>query len=323
MLTTIVPNFNHAKFLPESLSSLIAQSRPTDELIVIDDNSTDGSVDIISSFLPRHPNARLIRNARNQGCNANLNNGLRIARGDFIHFAAADDLFDSGLYAKGVAMLEKYREAAIFSARSEVIDGAGHKLHQATPRPRYPLAEPGYISPPMAAQNLMREDSWFMGNTAIYRTSLLREQGGFPEELFSFADGFMCRLLSLKYGACFTPEILGSWRRLEHGMASSAIANLGVASAYIAATEVKMLAPGTAFPAEYVRRWRGRQHFGIRRQLIARQRSNPSADLPTSIWRRLRDGAHVAWLALRWRPWDLGRYIPRRFASFFATKNCR
>ena len=143
MLTTIVPNFNHAKFLPESLSSLIAQGRSTDELIVIDDNSTDGSVDIISSFLPRHPNARLIRNARNQGCNANLNSGLRIARGDFIHFAAADDLFDSSLYAQGVAMLEKYREAAIFSARSEVVDGAGHKLHQATPRPRYPLAEPG------------------------------------------------------------------------------------------------------------------------------------------------------------------------------------
>jgi glycosyltransferase involved in cell wall biosynthesis len=119
MLTTIVPNFNHAEFLPESLSSLIAQARPADELIVIDDNSKDSSVDVISSFLPRHPNARLIRNARNQGCNANLNDGLKIARGDFVHFAAADDLLDANLYAKGVAMLEKYREAKLSTRLAE------------------------------------------------------------------------------------------------------------------------------------------------------------------------------------------------------------
>jgi hypothetical protein len=155
----------------------------------------------------------------------------------------------------------------------------------------------------------MRDDSWFMGNTVIYRTAYLRDQGGFPEALAAFADGFMCRLLALKYGACFSPDILGSWRKLEGGMASSLSANLARTSAYMAAAESKMLVPGSPFPVDYVNRWKGRQQFAIRRQAFARTIGKGPANRAIQFWRRSRENAYAAWLALRWRPWDIANYI--------------
>src|SRR5580704_12977144 len=110
MLTTILVNFNNAMYLPESLASLLEQVRRPDELIIIDDESTDNSIEVISSFLPRHPNARLVRNAKNQGCNASLNDGLKNACGVFIHFSAADDLFYPTLYERGIPMLQTHQD---------------------------------------------------------------------------------------------------------------------------------------------------------------------------------------------------------------------
>jgi glycosyltransferase involved in cell wall biosynthesis len=312
VLTTIVPNFNHAKFLPEALTSLIDQIRPSDELIVIDDHSTDHSVDIIESLLPRHPNARLVRNSQNKGCNANLNIGLRMARGSFVHFAAADDLFNSDLYRRGVEMLETYTQAAIFSARSDVVDASGRQLQEAMPRPGYPLSEPGFICPAAAARYLLREDSWFMGNTTIYRTSCLREEGGFPEELFALADGFMCRFLTLKYGACFAPNVLGSWRRTAGGMASSLSENLGSAQVYFAAAEARMSAAGTVFPTAYVRRWRARQEFAIRRRALSNSKGNVPLNALAPVQRWFSEKVLTVWLAVRWRPWDIGNYIRQK-----------
>ena len=316
MLTTIVPNFNHANYIRESLSSLISQTRPTDELIVIDDNSSDESVEIITPLLLRHPNARLIRNSKNQGCNANMNQGLRLARGSYIHFAAADDIFNPNLYRIGVAMLEACPKAAVFSARSETIDEFGRSLENTLPRPGYPLSKGGYISPAAAERYLIRNDSWFMGNTAVYRTICLRQEGGFPEDLFAFSDGFMCRLLALRYGACFAPDTLGSWRRLESGMASSLTTNIEAATTYISATQAKMLNSGTLFPPKYIRRWRGRQEYAIRRYALGRR--NDSAHRRVCVWGWFHEKIYIAWLALRWRPWDLGAYVRNKIISLLA-----
>ena len=60
-LTTILLNYNHARFLPHSLASLLAQTRRANELIIIDDASTDNSIEVISDFLPKFPNAELVR----------------------------------------------------------------------------------------------------------------------------------------------------------------------------------------------------------------------------------------------------------------------
>ncbi len=80
MLTVIVPNFNHSRFLGQALGALAGQTRPPDEVIVIDDASTDDSITVIEAWLPKLPNARLLRNRTNLGVVRNMNIGLELAR---------------------------------------------------------------------------------------------------------------------------------------------------------------------------------------------------------------------------------------------------
>jgi glycosyltransferase involved in cell wall biosynthesis len=65
MLSLVLPNYNHARYLPTALEGLASQTRPLDQAIFIDDASTDESVSIFERYLPRFKNATLIRNAKN------------------------------------------------------------------------------------------------------------------------------------------------------------------------------------------------------------------------------------------------------------------
>ena len=55
-------NYNHARYLPQSLGALLAQSRPADELIVIDDASTDNSIEVIQDLVSQAPYVTFLRN---------------------------------------------------------------------------------------------------------------------------------------------------------------------------------------------------------------------------------------------------------------------
>ena len=305
-LTTILLNYNHARFLPHSLASLLAQTRLTNELIIIDDASTDNSIDVISDFLPKFSNAELVRNPVNQGTVANMNDGLRLGQGTYVHFAAADDVFYSQLYEIGLTLLEDNPAAALFSSRSDLIDETGQALKASMPSAGHPLLARGFISPAEAQCFLMREDGWFMGNTTLFCRAKVLKEGGFPLELQSFADGYVSRLLALKYGSCFSSDVLAAWRRLEDGFSSSINRSPEKSSAVIANAEQRMLANAAVFPPGYVRRWKGRQQFGIRRQALARERAQSAAGGVTrhyfgEVNKKIQTGI----LFLKLRPWDL------------------
>jgi glycosyltransferase involved in cell wall biosynthesis len=304
-LATVFVNYNHARFIPYSLGSVLAQSRPPDELIVIDDASTDDSVAVISSLLHRHSNACLIRNPLNQGCFANVNDGLRLARGDVVHFAAADDVFYPELYAKAIKLMDANPQAAVFSCRSDIIDARGQIADLAIPWAGHPSREVGFVSPAQVKRALLREDGWFMGNTAVFRREILLGEGGFPQDLLSFADGFICRLLALKYGTCFSPEILAAWRRMADGFASSVNRDPETARLLIANAEQRMLAASEIFPAAYTRRWKARQQFDVRRAALARAAAHlQSAGTLRRTLARAIEKLRAAILLIRLRPWD-------------------
>ena len=305
-LTTILLNYNHARFLPHSLASLLAQTRRANELIIIDDASTDNSIEVISDFLPKFPNAELVPNPVNQGTVANMNDGLRLGQGTYVHFAAADDVFYPQLYEIGLTVLAANPAAALFSSRSDVIDETDRNLKLSMPSAGYPLRAPGFISPAQAQRFLMRHDGWFMGNTALFCRAKVLEEGGFPPELQSFADGYVCRLLALKYGSCFSPDVLAAWRRLEDGFSSSINRSPEKSSAFIASAEQRMLANGAVFPPGYVRRWKGRQQFGIRRQALARECDQRTVDgTARRLFRELNRKIQTGFLFLKLRPRDL------------------
>ena len=310
-LTVVLTNYNHGRYLRQSLAALFAQTRPPDELIVIDDASSDDSVAVIQSMLAGQPHARLERNARNLGVIPNLNRGLEMAGGTIIHFAAADDVTYPTLFATGVALLNAHRRAALFSARSDIIDDVGCcRGVLATP---LPLRAAAYVGPSDAARELMRDDGWFMGNTTLYRRAPLLAAGGFSEELGAFADGYVARLLTLQHGACFSPEILAAWRRLKGGMAWTVSADPRMAKRLAAVAEAKMRQASDVFPAGYPRRWRRRFIFGARRFALARFCRGPAGrGSLLRIILAIVEAAGAVSLLLAIRPWDVATVARRR-----------
>lgn len=87
-VSVIIPNYNRAQVIGETIDNMLSQTLPPAEVIVVDDGSTDESVDVIRSFGDR---VTLLKQF-NQGPGAARNAGLKVAVGDFIQFMDSDDL---------------------------------------------------------------------------------------------------------------------------------------------------------------------------------------------------------------------------------------
>lgn len=93
-VSVVVPNYNYADYLKKRLDSIINQTYPIYELIILDDCSTDDSVKVIKSYLKEHPdvNAKFIQNKHNSGSPfKQWSKGFETARGDYVWIAEADD----------------------------------------------------------------------------------------------------------------------------------------------------------------------------------------------------------------------------------------
>lgn len=105
-VSIVIPAYNAAATLPDTLSCVIAQSWPHFEAIVIDDGSTDTTHSVIDAFAARDPRVRGVWQA-NSGVAAARNHGLRISRGNLIAPLDADDLWHPEKLARQIARLER------------------------------------------------------------------------------------------------------------------------------------------------------------------------------------------------------------------------
>src|SRR5262245_48326629 len=93
-VSVVIPNFNHSRYIRGQLDALVGQTLAPLEIIVIDDASTDDSVEVVKQFEQKHPIIRLLRNERNLGVVATMNRGFKEMRGELLYFSAADDLVE-------------------------------------------------------------------------------------------------------------------------------------------------------------------------------------------------------------------------------------
>ena len=103
----------------------------------------------------------------------------------------------------------------------------------------------------------------------IYRRQAQIDAGGYRKELGSFGDGFLCRVLAARHGACFVPAPLGAWRRMEQGYSSVQGRNITWQLSVIPLVEQLMTgAFAGVFPSGYLRRWQGRWRFSTIRMAL-------------------------------------------------------
>lgn len=205
-LSVIIPNFNHAQFLPTCLRAVLAQAVPVLEVIVIDDCSTDDSVEVIQRFAAQHPVIRFLRNEQNRGVVWNMNRGLELARGDYVVFPAADDEVLPGFFQKSLGLLARHPQAALSCTIGDWREvGTGLNWHVGVG-----MAEVPCYLPPDRLVALERAGKLFIAShTAIFRRASLTAAGGFIPELKWHCDWFAMYVTAFRHGICFVPEPLG------------------------------------------------------------------------------------------------------------------
>ena len=113
VVSTIIPVFNRAGLLIEAVNSVLAQTYSLNEVIIVDDGSTDETGDVAQAFAARHPDVvRYLRLARGREWRAR-NHGVAAATGEFIEFLDSDDLLAPEKHASQVHALRAHPECGI------------------------------------------------------------------------------------------------------------------------------------------------------------------------------------------------------------------
>ncbi|WP_439425178.1 glycosyltransferase family 2 protein [Oenococcus alcoholitolerans] len=124
LVSVIVPAYNVEKYVKKTIESVLNQSYPNIELIVIDDCSTDNTLSILKNMLFIHENVHLIINRYNQGLSGSRNIGIRAAQGDYVEFLDGDDRLKQDAVTVLVKQAQKH-DADLVAFNYEVIRKEG------------------------------------------------------------------------------------------------------------------------------------------------------------------------------------------------------
>jgi glycosyltransferase involved in cell wall biosynthesis len=121
LVSVVIPTYNRAAFLPATLDSVLAQTYPAVEIVVIDDGSSDGTPGVLGRYAGR---VRW-RRKPNGGVASARNAGLEVARGDFIAFMDSDDLCLPDRIAAEVECFRRFPEIVLCSSDFSAFDETG------------------------------------------------------------------------------------------------------------------------------------------------------------------------------------------------------
>jgi len=223
-LSVVIPNYNHGRFLDSAVSAHLAQSRPPLEVIIVDDASTDDSLEVIDTLRARDDRIRLLRQPSNRRVNAAMNRGLAEARGEYVCFSAADDRVAPDFAAASLGLLDTCRAAGfVFSDPAELRDDTG----ELRDFPLFLSAQPTCLDAARMVTIMRRSLFTISSNTAIYRRDPLRAIGGFIEELEWYADSWVNYVLAYRHGAAYVPQRLTWFRVSPHSYSAQGIRDPG------------------------------------------------------------------------------------------------
>jgi glycosyltransferase involved in cell wall biosynthesis len=268
VLSVVLPNFNHARWVGRALKALLAQEQAADEIIVIDDASADDSIAVIERFASEVSTIKVLRNADNSGVNPTLERGLRAARGKYIYFAAADDFVLPGFFETAVRRLDANPDLALFSGEAVLADASTNEPLGMRPAV-WPRMNAGRVDPARVQRLLQTTDNWILTGSSVFRRECVLWAGGLDNRLGPFADGMLARKLALKFGFFFEPKPVATWVIFSDSHSRSAALDrrktahfLGVVPTWIATDPI--------FPGWYAEAFRNRSRFSACRLVLQR-----------------------------------------------------
>ncbi|WP_255171640.1 glycosyltransferase family 2 protein [Natrononativus amylolyticus] len=201
-VSVVIPTYNREEILPRAIDSVLAQTYDDWELLVVDDGSSDDTVDVVRSY--EDDRVRCLEHETNQGANAARNTGIDEVEGEYVAFLDSDDAWDETKLEKQLDALEAKPDdenwVAAYCGFEINAAGSGWWLKE---RVAAVLALADEERPMEGGEELIGEvlaDNVHSGagSTLIVETDVAREIGGFDEELERFQDPeFLLRILEV------------------------------------------------------------------------------------------------------------------------------
>ncbi|XSG86411.1 MAG: glycosyltransferase [Methylohalobius sp. ZOD2] len=211
VISVIMPCFNAASYVEESVRCVMGQSYPNVELIVVDDGSTDGSVEIVQRLAEAFPGRIQRLSQDHAGPYPARNLGLQSARGEWVAFLDADDWWAPDC-------LEKLHRAMKESGADLAYSGWQNVFENGLDRPSY--VPPDYLREDLFAR-LLKGCPWPI-HAALVKREILDGVGGFSTDCFSSMDyDLWLRIAAFTQNWIRVPEVLAFYRWHDKGQISA------------------------------------------------------------------------------------------------------
>ena len=205
LVSVVIPAYNRAKYIRETIESVLAQTWPNVELIVTDDGSTDGTFEILQEYaaqgkltLLQHPNRE------NRGQAASANRAIRAAKGQYISPLDSDDLIHPEKLERLVTLLEQNPEAGFAYSNGTLVDHDGREQYPLLPRDHIETGDPNQF---LAHFHIL------LNLGTVIRRSALDTVGILAEQLLAANDQDLLLRLIETAPVLYLPDQLAAYRR--------------------------------------------------------------------------------------------------------------
>ncbi len=123
MISVVIPIYNKALYIEKAINSVLSQSYKDYELIIVNDGSTDGSLDVVEKIIENISTRIDIKvvNQENSGVSAARNRGVELAKGEYIAFLDADDWWDEDYLQKMYQLIVDYPNATLYGSSYKIV----------------------------------------------------------------------------------------------------------------------------------------------------------------------------------------------------------
>jgi glycosyltransferase involved in cell wall biosynthesis len=129
-ISIITPNYNYASYIHETIESVLSQDYLNFEHIIIDDGSTDNSVEIIKRYQSEYPNQIRLFQQENKGQTSAINLGMQNARGDYIGWINSDDTYCNGIFSQVINRFLENPEYDVIYGDVNIVDVNGFFMYR-------------------------------------------------------------------------------------------------------------------------------------------------------------------------------------------------
>lgn len=206
-VAVVVPSYNHARFVEATLRSIIQQSLPPAELLVIDDGSSDESPRVIERVLADCPFPCELIARTNRGLCATLNEGFERTRGDYFAYLGSDDLWLPGFLKARVDLLESRRAAVLAYGHAYFVDDENRVIDSTADWANYADGD---------AREMLLQTTAPMSPTVLYRRTALAHERWNEDSKLEDYDLYL--RLSAAGEFAFDPQLLSAWRRHDENV---------------------------------------------------------------------------------------------------------